>query len=154
MGYAEGRSIENIIMSGNKSIYYPHELVHQFFPKHSKRYWLVDEGFATWLGGSMGKTYMERAAGYAKEYCKIDTASFDWAYKCEVLDCYPLGAILIDVVHEKAGDEGVLDLLKMDTETLPELYDAITNVTDWDKEQFNKKFEEKIIELSKVNMVN
>lgn len=150
-GYAEAKSIQNIIISGNKSIYYPHEIAHQFFPKPAGRGTLVDEGLATWLGGSIGKSFKQLAKNYANDYRKIQGMTFSSASLCEVLNCYPLGAIVLDMVQKEAGDPGVIQFINLRSVTLPELYSAIYQVTGWDEKLFNQKFEEYITQLDQLN---
>jgi hypothetical protein len=147
-GWALGRSFGNIILSGNRSVFYPHELVHQFVPKNEKRLRLVEEGFATWLGGTMGEDYGTASAKFARAFRKIDTASFKWALKCEELSCYALFAIIIDVVHDLKGDAGVLQLLDAPTVDEKELMTQIEKITGRGEAEFIKLWEEKISRLS------
>ena len=142
-GYAEGKGINNIVISGRFEANYLHELVHQLMPKNKERNWLVNEGIPVWLAGSMGKTYNELAFEYAIDYLKADSASFGWAMECHI-NCYPFFGLVIDLIQEKEGDEGLKKLMMANTNTEDRLYEAIFQITGWRKETLWKEFEIKI----------
>ncbi|HEY4650165.1 MAG TPA: hypothetical protein VIG72_02075 [Pontibacter sp.] len=146
-GFAYGKTIENIIISGNGTVYYPHELVHQFSNNHPERGGIIEEGFATWLGGSMGKSYDELARQYASEYRSNRGASFEWAWQCPI-NCYPFAAIIFDLLHEYTGDKGVAAFLKLPSRNVEETYSAIRKVTGWNKKEFLRKWATKMMLLS------
>jgi hypothetical protein len=150
-GFAQGRSLNNMIISGNGTVYHPHELVHQLIPQNPKRYHLLEEGFATWLGGSMGNDYKHLSQKYASDYCAIDTSSFHWAWQCGVLNCYALFAIVIDMVHENFNDAAVLQLVDAPIASEDDFYKEFEKVTNWNKEKFLLKWSEKIKNTASVN---
>ncbi len=142
-GYAEGKAINNVIISGSFKANYLHELVHQLMPKNSERNWLVNEGIPVWLAGSMGKVYKELAYEYAKDFLKVDSANFEWAMECHI-NCYPFFGLVIDLIHDKVGDEGLKHLMLAKTKTDEELYEAIFQLTGWRKEMLWEKFKTKV----------
>ena len=142
-GFAYGKAINNIIISGNFKDNYLHELVHQLMPENKERHWLIDEGIPVWLAGSMGRTYKGLAFEYANDYLNSDSASFEWALECHI-NCYPFFAIVIDLIHDKADDKGVIQLMNANTEDYEKLFRIIYEITGWKKEELWKKFEERI----------
>lgn len=142
-GWALGKTIQNKIISGNGTVYYPHEFVHFIDEDPAGRGRWISEGFATWLGGSVGKSYEELAKEFANEYVGIDTASYNWAWNCQ-LNCYTLGALLIDIVHDTKGDDGVLEFMQQPTNNADETMSAIQKVCGWNKKTFKRKWSQKI----------
>ncbi|MBK6836366.1 MAG: hypothetical protein IPG89_19730 [Bacteroidetes bacterium] len=57
-GYTTGIGMNDnrMLLSGQGSEYYPHEFIHLIVPKY-ERHWMIEEGFATWKGGTMEKTF-------------------------------------------------------------------------------------------------
>lgn len=146
-GFAYGKTIGNIIISGNRTVYYPHELVHQIDNNNENRGNIMEEGFATWLGGSMDKSYEALSTQYAKEYLANSAASFEWAWECHI-NCYPFAAILFDLIHENFGDRGVIAFLKLPSRNAEETYKSIEKVTGWGKKEFLKSWNRKIKAIS------
>jgi len=142
-GNANGKSINNMIISGNKSIYYPHEIVHQFVNVNPKRNILLNEGFATYLGGNGGKQYKQLLKDYAKEY-KFLKLDFEEACKGDKLNFYPLGAIIVDIIQSDYGDKKLIELMDEQTYSLDDLFAAIQKVTGLSKVRFLEKFNDKI----------
>jgi hypothetical protein len=59
-GYTTGMGMNDrrILLGGIDSEWYPHEFVH-LVVDNKKRHGMINEGFATWLGGTMEKTFDE-----------------------------------------------------------------------------------------------
>jgi hypothetical protein len=68
---------------------------------------MINEGFATWLGGTMEKTFEERAKILAQQLVNNDTVTFDdilnknWGWQFAAY--YTTGAILCKLVYDKGG---------------------------------------------------
>lgn len=107
-GYTTGMGMneERILFSGFDSEWYPHEFVHLVI-ENKKRHGIIDEGFATWLGGAMEKTFEERAQILAQHLAKNDTITFDdilnkkWGWQFAAY--YTTGAILCKLIYDKGG---------------------------------------------------
>lgn len=123
-----------IVYAGNNSEYYPHELVHvyasEIFPD-SYHFWL-DEGFATFMGGSGGHDldwHTEKLKEYVMENPNFQI-SFDTlkGYIPNGLHStefrYVIGGLICKKVYEAHGMEGVLEGLKT-VNTDEELYQFI-----------------------------
>ncbi|MGL5889845.1 MAG: hypothetical protein ACRC3B_08165 [Bacteroidia bacterium] len=116
-GYTTGLSMRenNLMFTGSGSEYYPHELTHMIFPSN-KKHSLIDEGFATWQGGSQNKSFAQNAAALALAVSKNDTVNFNdvlsrsWGYTCNAY--YSTGAILCKKAYETGGIEALQLLLK------------------------------------------
>ncbi len=148
-GWALGKTIQNKIISGNGTVYYPHEFVHFIDDDPEARGRNISEGFATWLGGSVGKTYPELAKIFADEYLANDTANFAFAWTWEnKLNKYTLGALIIDLVYDDKGDKGVLDFMEMPSKTSEETQNSIQELCGWSSKKFNHKWNQKLGEFA------
>lgn len=117
-GYTRGIGLneERILLSGMGSEYYPHEFIHLIVPKFD-RHRLIEEGFATWIGGQGGETFEESVKLFANELSKNDTVTFsdvlneNWGWQYSAF--YTTGAIFCNSAYEKGGVELVNELLKI-----------------------------------------
>jgi hypothetical protein len=107
-GYTTGMGMndERILLSGFDSEWYPHEFVH-LVVENKKRHGIINEGFATWQGGAMEKTFNERAKLLAQQLTKNDTVTFDnilnkkWGW--QFVAYYTTGAIICKLIYDKGG---------------------------------------------------
>lgn len=146
-GWALGKTIQNKIISGNGTVYYPHEFVHFIDDDPEARGRHIGEGFATWLGGSIGKDYSQLAQIFANKYMENVDANFAWAWDSK-LNKYTLGALLIDMVFDDKGDKGVLEFMTLPGKNAEETQNSIQELCGWSEKKFSKKWEAKIKEFS------
>ncbi|WP_417612758.1 hypothetical protein [Owenweeksia hongkongensis] len=139
-GNAEGKSINSIVLSGNSSPYYPHEFVHQIWPKNDKRNRLLDEGIATWLGGSMNQNYKVISMDFSSRAIEKVDGNFTDLLKDHTLSFYAQGAILCDLIHHYYGTKKLKLLLEKDTSDDEKLLQAILEITKWNLSTFNKNW--------------
>jgi hypothetical protein len=107
-GYTTGIGMNDIRMlfSGFDSEWYPHEFVH-LVVENKKRHGVINEGFATWLGGAMEKPFEERAKILAQQLAKNDAVTFDdilnkkWGW--QFVAYYTTGAILCKLIYDRGG---------------------------------------------------
>ncbi len=127
-----------IIFSGNGTEYYPHELVHLYVgqwlgTEYKKTHEWFNEGLATYLGGSRGKS-LEWQLGVLKSYLdsepKPDLSNlFDHKMKIGIstnLD-YVIGGLICKLAHEKGGMSALRDLLTAG-ESDDDFYSAVETV--------------------------
>lgn len=115
-GYTTGIGMneERILLSGCDLEWYPHEFVH-LAVENKQRHGIIDEGFATWQGGAMEKTFNERAKILAQQLVKNDTVTFDdilnkkWGW--QFVAYYTTGAIICKLVYGKGGNVALKKLL-------------------------------------------
>lgn len=145
-----GLNVNRILLSGKGSEYYPHEFVHLLLPKHN-RHGMIEEGFATWLGGQNGKTFEQSARFFANALAKNDTVSFSdvvtkkWGLSSAAY--YTSGAILCQAAYQKGGLPLLKKLLMVPkdpmkfVENLSLLFEMDTKYFDafWRKETFKFK---------------
>ncbi|MFV8353818.1 hypothetical protein [Flavobacterium sp. XS2P14] len=117
---AETFPSENLIFSGNNSEYYPHEVVHlythSYFPRTHQ---ILDEGIATYFGGSKGLEFKEHISKLKNHLIKNDINIYEKLFKESqhyVLDdttslWYTIGALLCDIALNKYGKETLLSLM-------------------------------------------
>lgn len=130
-GYTTGMGMNDrrILLSGFDSEWYPHEIIH-LIVENKSRHRMIEEGFATWLGGTMEKTFDERAKILAQELAHNDTITFDdilqsrWGW--EFAAYYTTGAILCKLAYDKGGVMEVKKLL----ETKPEDNQLIQSIAE------------------------
>ena len=157
---AETFSHDNLIFSGNNSEIYRHELLHLYtywnFPDHHR---IIDEGIATYFGGSKGLTYEDHLAKVKKhvENNKVDIYQ-ELFFSDYILDeatslMYTVGALLCELALQKHGKEGLYKLLNSGNST-EELIVTVEKLFDLkNKEEFNAFiFEE--LENSGQSLVN
>lgn len=116
----------NIIYAGNGTEYYPHELVHLYTfywlgADHRKTHDWFEEGFATYLGGSRGKS-LEWQLGVLKTYLnsepKLDLSKmFELKMKIGVSTNlnYVIGGLICKLAYEKGGMPAIKELLTAGT---------------------------------------
>ncbi|HRF99484.1 MAG: hypothetical protein U0W65_05040 [Bacteroidia bacterium] len=115
-GYTTGMVMneERILFSGFDSEWYPHEFVH-LVVEIKKRHEMIDEGFATLLGGAGEKTFYESAKYFAQQLAKNETVKFDdilnkkWGWQFSAY--YTTGAIVCKLIYDKNGITSVKKLL-------------------------------------------
>lgn len=119
--------ISKIIISGNNSEYYSHEVVHLYTRKYAElnninvHTW-VDEGIATFLGGSKGQPlewHIKKLKKYLSEHIDTDLKDLNQLHNLpngEYLTEYPyvIGGLIAKLVYEKEGMEGLLQMLKIE----------------------------------------
>ncbi|GEM_PF-1036296 len=112
-----------IILAGNGSAYYPHELVHLYIANkfgNSTFHW-VDEGVAAYFGGSTGydiewhweklKRFLLSNDSYPlQDLSALETHIPNGDYTTDFR--YAIGALLIKQVIESSGMEGVFEAIK------------------------------------------
>lgn len=142
-GFTTGKGLNDkrILLSGLDSEWYPHEFVH-LVVEDKKRHGMINEGFATWLGGTMEKTFEERAMILAKNLAKNDTVVFDdilnkkWG--SQVVAYYTTGAILCKLVYDNGGVASVKILLDTppDNDKLIKTVCELLKIKTMDLDQF------------------
>ncbi|NBC58202.1 MAG: hypothetical protein GVY05_07975 [Bacteroidetes bacterium] len=114
-------SYDNLILSGNGSAFYPHEIVHLYVDKlNYETHNLISEGFATFLGGSLGYNYEYHVQNF-KNYCiknQINlTENLEHTDNYNILVGqstsfqYAYGAFLCHTIFKHKGIKGILNLL-------------------------------------------
>ncbi len=148
-GNAEGKSINNIVISGNGNPYYPHEFIHQIWPQNDKRNRLLNEGIATWLGGSMNQDFKDLAKSFSVNALEKVDASFEKSLEDHSLNFYTQGAILCDLIHHYCGIKKLKLLLEKDTSDNDKLMQALLEITKWKLSTFNQNWECYVENISK-----
>jgi len=119
LGYGYAVSGNNMILSGDPTFGEEnrHEITHMVLvPLVSEglTHSLISEGMATWLGGSMGRTFREVLAEYADYLTAYPDITVDTILEPGNPDkgWSPTGAILVDLVHDRGGTTSVQELLR------------------------------------------
>ena len=130
---------------------YRHELVHfivQPLQQRGRPHALVNEGVATWLGGSMGRDFRTLAREYAEYLRRHPEVSLDAVLDSDGPDrgVRPGGAILVLIVFEAGGLAAVKDLLTAGS-SLEQLKGAVTRLTGSQWPDFVRGWRERAIAL-------
>jgi len=141
-GYTTGIGMNDlrILLSGLGSEWYPHEFVHLIVPKF-ERHRMIEEGFATWLGGAGENTFKESAKILATQLAKNDTVTFEevlnlkWGWQYSAY--YTTGAIICQCAYDKFGIDGVKKLLEIPKNN-DKLVEAICNLFNLSKSDLDK----------------
>jgi len=142
-GYTTGMGMNDrrILLGGFDSEWYPHEFVH-LVVENKSRHGMINEGFATWLGGTMEKTFEERAKILAQQLANNDTVTFDdilnknWGWQFAAY--YTTGAILCKLVYDKGGVIAVKKLLDIppDNDKLIQTISELLKIKTTDIDKF------------------
>lgn len=111
---------DNLIFAGNDSEFYPHEVVHLYTYQHFRKiHKIVDEGLATYFGGSKGIKFEDHILKLKDHLNEKDLNVYEELFnKSEhyILDdttslWYTIGALLCDITLKKYGKEGLFNLM-------------------------------------------
>lgn len=137
-GYTTGIGMKEnrILLSGMGSEFYPHEFIHLIISQN-ERHGMIEEGFATWKGGTMQKSFEENARILAKEieinpsisFWDVLTKKWGWQYAAY----YTTGAILCNAAYNKGGIPMVHQLLATPNDD-EKLGQVICSIFDINKE--------------------
>jgi hypothetical protein len=113
---------DKILLNGNNSVFYPHELTHLYSSKKIKvKNNLIDEGFATFIGGSLGFDYTYHIKNLQKYFTSKDDKLMDFILDQELYNKligksstvkYSVGSFLCHVIYKHKNREGVMSLLE------------------------------------------
>jgi len=142
-GYTTGIAMneERILFGGFDSEWYPHEFVH-LVVENKKRHGMINEGFATWLGGAMENTFEASAKILAQQLTKNDTVNFEnilnkqWGWQFAAY--YTTGAIICKLVYDKGGITAIKKLLDTppDNDKLIQTISEILKIKTTDLDNF------------------
>lgn len=118
--YPTGRTYtpNKLLFSAHRAYgeFYPHELTHIVLAPISERApWILQEGLATWLGGSRGRDFGTLlreldAELNAKSWLTLDTIVGPHNFGVDSVS-YTTGAVLLAMAHERGGVAAVRRLL-------------------------------------------
>ncbi len=114
-GYTSGLSMnsQRKILAGFGSEWYPHEFVHMVAGTIRNR--MIDEGLATWIGGSGRRVFPDMAKDLGECLSGINSVRFsdvfnqEWGWQCAAF--YTTGAILVDQAYKRGGMAAVRRLM-------------------------------------------
>jgi hypothetical protein len=133
-----------IIYASNNSFFYPHELVHIYVDdkfKHNYHSWF-NEGFATFLGGSMGLSFEQHMSTLKYNLGTNHTIDLNNILILKMIDSktsykYTIGALFCKIAYEKKGYKGIFNLLSYGSSD-SDFYSAIENELGIKQENLNE----------------
>ena len=119
------------VFSSLASEWYPHEITHVLF-RDFKPHFILNEGIATYLGGSMNRSFDSLAADLDQFFDSNDTISFQQILDSPYLEgstaiYYTVGAVLCKMAYQEGRAEKVKELLSSGVSD-DELYVTIERV--------------------------
>lgn len=152
-GYTTGMGMNDsrMLFSGLGSEWYPHEFIHLIVPNR-ERHEMINEGFATWQGGAMEKTFEERTKILAAQIANNDTLTFldilnkKWGWQYAAY--YTTGALLCNSAYDKGGVEAVKKLLEIPPDN-DKLIKTLCMLFDIDKSAFDRFWREETLRYLK-----
>jgi hypothetical protein len=146
----------NVILSGNNSEYYPHEVVHLYAFNVAKKiphFW-INEGIATFLAGSSEKSFdwhLNELKEFHKTNPKYNYANiknltdFDIPNGKHMTDLrYIVGAILIREIYKLEGIKGIKDSLTIGNKD-EDLYLFLKEKLNISENDFNKFIQKQLV---------
>lgn len=140
-GSAYGSAGNSMILSGNPVFGEEnrHEIMHILLGPivaEGRAPPMVQEGVASWLGGSQGMTFEQFMSRYAAYLQQNPDVTIDSVLGGSTVDRgrYPTGALLVRMIHERGGFSAVRDLLTSGR-TVDELRSAVSRLlgSDWEE---------------------
>gem|GEM_PF-5677464 len=112
---------DNLILSANNSVFYPHEIVHLYVNElNLDTHDIVNEGVATFLGGSLGNDYSYHVQNL-KSYVNLkninlteffmNTENYNTLVSKNSSFQYSFGAFLSHLAYQNNGKEDLINLL-------------------------------------------
>ena len=137
------------IVTARNNEYFPHEFIHLLFhiEEGNPRHIMVNEGLATYLGGTGENPFNIEIREFANEIYSNDTLTFNdiltkkYIHKYDNTPFYLTGAVICKLTYEKKGVKGIKQLLKCKPDD-EMLYNLITELLGIKRE----KIEHQIIE--------
>ncbi|SFU42849.1 hypothetical protein SAMN05216480_103115 [Pustulibacterium marinum] len=122
------------LFTSYKSPFYKHELVHMLFPVKGLRPAIINEGFATWLGGpKQGIGYEESLLALSKQFQENrplslnEILNYEYKNKLDNNVLYVTGATICKLTYESYGTEGIWALLNSTPENYQQLLAKMNN---------------------------
>lgn len=110
-------SHRRVLITGNGSPWYPHEISHMLFGLDTLHP-LLNEGFATWMGGAMARSYNANRERLARTLETYPGADFEdlLSGRLGSQAFYASGAVLLEHAMKVGGVDAVKELLKSGTD--------------------------------------
>jgi hypothetical protein len=148
VGITKGKAREGMILTAKGSEFYPHELIHKLMITNPERGDLIEEGLATYLGTKQDLeeygTLMNKLASDLN--VKSEKINFKSVISQTVKfngyqTAYPAGAGICELVHEKKGDEGLIELLKANTQSYQQIINIVSSITKLTESEIEQEWE-------------
>ena len=139
------------VFSSLASEWYPHEITHVLF-RDFKPHFILNEGIATYLGGSMNRPFDSLAVDLAQYFYSNDTITFQQILDSPFLEgstvtYYTVGAVLCKMAYQEGKAEKVKELLSSGVSDA-ELYKTIERVLGINKQDVTRVIRQKTNEYA------
>ena len=139
------------VFSSLASEWYPHEITHILF-RDFKPHFILNEGIATYLGGSMNRPFNSLVLDLAEFFEINDTITFQQILESPFLEgstvtYYTVGAVLCKMAYQQGKAEKVRELLSSGVSD-DELYATIKQVLGINKQDVTRAIRQKTKEYA------
>lgn len=147
VGITTGKAREKMLLTAKGNEFYPHEFVHKLLPPNQNRGYILEEGLATFLGTKQDQkeyeTLMNKLATDLNE--NSEKINFNSVISQTIRfngyqTAYPAGAGICELVNENNGDEGLIELLKANTETYHNIINTVSSITNLTEKEIEKEW--------------
>ncbi|NJM78563.1 MAG: hypothetical protein HC854_01070 [Flavobacterium sp.] len=136
VGITTGKARENMILTAKGNAFYPHELVHKLLPENKNRGHIIEEGLAEFLGTKINfEAYEKSRLQFATDLKLNKKVNFKIGIVSQEVifigyqTAYPSGAAICELVYNKKGDKGLLQLMSANTKEYNDLILTLMDIT-------------------------
>lgn len=151
---------DKFLLNGNHSAFYPHEITHLYANKKIKvKNTLISEGFATFLGGSLGYDYSYHVKNLKQYFINKKAKLLDFILEPKHYNKligksstikYSVGSFLCHVIYKHKNREGVMSLLETG-KSPADLHNNLKNLLNLNENDLEKFLESELKTFSKGN---
>lgn len=147
VGVTTGKAREYMVLSAKGDEFYPHEFVHKLLPENENRGFVIEEGFAVFLGTREHQE--EYSSLMTKLATDLEREGTDIRFESVVSQlfrfngyqtAYPAGAALCELVYQKAGDKGLRELMLANTRGYDHICSSIRRITGLQHDEVVKQW--------------
>lgn len=149
VGITTGLTKEGMILTALGNEYYPHEFVHKLLPDNPKRGYLIEEGFAVFLGTKENMKEYKNLIDKLATDLKTNPEKFN--FKSIISQtvrfngyqtAYPAGAGICELVYKHCGDQGLKQLLLSDTKDFSSIVQTVCLITNLSEQELENEWNE------------
>jgi hypothetical protein len=149
VGVTTGKVREGMILTAIGNEYYPHEFVHKLLPVNPSRGLVIEEGLAVFLGTKENKEEFQSLMNKLATDLKTDSEKMNFRSVISQTmmfngyhTAYPAGAGICELVYEWGGDDGLIQLLKADTDSYEDIVTTVCSITKLTEQELEGEWNE------------
>jgi hypothetical protein len=151
VGITTGKAREGMLLTAKGNEFYPHELIHKLLPINMERGYVIEEGLAVFLGTKEDSQEYETLLSKLATDIKSNPEKFNFesVLSQTVLfngyqTAYPAGAVICELIYNLSGDNGIKQLLLIDTKDFDSMINSVCSITNLSELELETKWTETI----------